>query len=61
MLGTLTLKGIQQRNIFVNEDGKIFRLTNSWVVPPKEIKKYVLLQKRDDEYWTLLRDIVIEE
>ena len=61
MFGTVTLKGIQQRNIFVNEDGKTFRLANSWVVPPKEIKKYVLLQERDDGYWTLLRDIVINE
>jgi hypothetical protein len=42
---TLTLKGVQEKNIFVDEHGRTFHLANSWVIPPKKIKQYVLLKK----------------
>lgn len=59
MIGTLTLRGIQVKNIFVDETRREFKIANSWVPPIMEIEKYVLLQKRDDGYWQLLRAITI--
>lgn len=59
MLGTLTLRGVQVKNIFVDEIGREFKLANSWVPPTMQIEKYVLLQKRDDDYWHLIKAITI--
>lgn len=59
MFGTLTLHGIQVKNIFVADNGQEFRIVNSWVPPIMKIEKYVLLQKRDDNYWYLVRAITI--
>lgn len=60
MLGTLTLRGVQIKNIFVDETGREFKIANSWVPPIIQIEKYVLLQKREDGYWQLLRAIPIQ-
>lgn len=59
MFGTLTLKGTQLKNIFVAEDGSEYKLINSWVVPPMRMEKFVLLRKFDDEFWYLLRDVIL--
>lgn len=59
MFGTLTLHGVQVKNIFVADNGQEFRIVNSWVPPIMKIEKYVLLQKRDDSYWYLVRAITI--
>jgi hypothetical protein len=59
MLGTLTLHGVQVKNIFVADNGQEFRIANSWAPPRIQVEKYVLLQKRDDGYWHLLRAITI--
>lgn len=60
MLGTLTLRGVQVKNIFVDETGREFKIANSWVPPIMQIEKYVLLKKREDGYWQLLRAISIQ-
>jgi hypothetical protein len=59
MIGTITLRGIQIKNIFIDETGREFKIANSWVPPIMQVEKYVLLQKRDDNYWQLIRDIRI--
>lgn len=59
MFGTLTLHGVQIKNVFVADNGQEFRIANSWVPPIMKIEKYVLLQKRDDSYWYLVKDITI--
>lgn len=59
MFGTLTLHGVQAKNVFVADNGMEFKIANSWVPPIMQIEKYVLLQKRDDDYWHLVRDITI--
>lgn len=59
MLGTLTLHGVQVKNIFVADNGQEFRIANSWAPPKTQVEKYVLIQKRDDGYWHLLRAITI--
>lgn len=59
MFGTLTLHGVQVKNIFVADNGMEFKIANSWVPPIMQVEKYVLLQKRDDGYWHLVRDINI--
>lgn len=59
MFGTLTLHGVQVKNIFVADNGMEFKIANSWVPPIMQIEKYVLLRKRDDDYWHLVRDITI--
>lgn len=59
MFGTLTLHGVQVKNIFVADNRQEFRIANSWVPPIMQIEKYVLLQKRDDGYWNLIRAITI--
>lgn len=60
MFGTLTLKGVQERNIFVDENGRTFHLANSWIIPPLTIKKFVLLKKFDEDSWYCIRDLRIE-
>jgi spore maturation protein SpmB len=59
MIGTITLRGIQIKNIFIDETGREFKIANSWVPPIMQVEKYVLLRKRDDDYWQLIRDIRI--
>lgn len=59
MFGTITLKGVQRRNLFVAEDGQEYRIINYWVHPKSEVEKYVLLRKFDDKYWRIMREIVI--
>ena len=59
MIGTITLRGIQIKNIFIDETGREFKIANSWVPPIMQVEKYVLLQKRDDKCWQLIRDIRI--
>lgn len=59
MFGMLTLRGVQVKNIFVADNGQEFRIANSWVPPIMQVEKYVLLQKRDDDYWYLVRAITI--
>jgi hypothetical protein len=60
MLGTLTLKGVQEKNIFVDEHGRTFHLANSWVIPPDKMKQYVLLKKFDENSWYRIRSLRIE-
>lgn len=60
MFGTLTLKGVQEKNIFVDETGRTFHLANSWVIPPDKIKQYVLLKKFDEDSWYCIRSLRIE-
>lgn len=55
----LTLHGVQVKNIFVADNGMEFKIANSWVPPTMQIEKYVLLQKRDDDYWNLIKSINI--
>lgn len=59
MIGTITLRGVQIKNIFVDETGREFKIANSWVPPIMRVEKYVLLRKRDDDSWHLIRDIRI--
>lgn len=59
MIGTITLRGVQIKNIFVDETGREFKLANSWVPPIMRVEKYVLLRKRNDDSWHLIRDIRI--
>ena len=59
MFGTVTLRGVQRRNIFVTEDGQEYRIINCWIHPKSEVEKYVLLQKFDDNYWRIMREIIL--
>lgn len=59
MFGTLTLKGVQERNIFVDENGRTFKLANSWVIPPDKVNKYVLLKKFDEDSWYCMRTLLV--
>ena len=60
MFGTLTLHGIQVKNIFVADNGQEFRIANSWVPPIMQLERYVLLKKDKDDYWYLVRALDIE-
>ena len=60
MFGTLTLKGIQEKNIFVDEHGRSFYLTNSWVIPPLTMKQFVLLKQCGENKWECIRSLRIE-
>lgn len=60
MIGTLTLHGVQVKNIFVADNGMEFKITNSWVPPIMQIERYVLLEKDKDDYWYLIRALNIE-
>lgn len=59
MFGTLTLKGVQEKNIFVDEHGRTFHLANSWVIPPDKVNKYVLLKKFDEDSWYCMRTLLV--
>ena len=60
MIGTLTLHGVQVKNIFVADNGMEFKILNSWVPPIMQIERYVLLKKDKDDYWYLIRAFNIE-
>lgn len=60
MLGTRTLRGVQEKNLFVDESGQEYRLVNSWLVPNLKIEKFVLLKKFDDNYWWVIRQLDIK-
>jgi hypothetical protein len=60
MLGTRTLRGVQEKNLFVDESGREYRLVNSWLVPNLKIEKFVLLKKFDDTYWWVVRQLDIK-
>lgn len=59
MFGTITLKGHQNKNIFVDEHGRTFRIINMWSDANAEVYKYVQLRKFNDDSWYLLRDLEI--
>ena len=59
MFGTLTLKGVQEKNIFVDELGNSYRLINSWICPNIQMKRYVQIRKYNDDYWFLMRTLNI--
>lgn len=60
MVGTTTtLRGVQERNIFVDEQGRAIKLSNSWIIPPQKRERFVLVDKRDDCYW-LIRAVDIK-
>lgn len=59
MFGTLTLKGIQEKNLFVDQNGTEYKIVNSWIPPKKQIERYVLIKKFDDNYWWLMRTLDI--
>jgi hypothetical protein len=60
MLGTRTLVGTQEKNIFVDESGRKFHIINDWVPPKMRIKKFILIRKYDDNSWYLMRDLIID-
>jgi len=60
VFGTLTLKGVQNKNLFVSENGSEYKLVNSWVTPPNQVEKFVLLRKFNDNSWFVLRDVVVK-
>jgi hypothetical protein len=60
MIGTLTLHGVQVKNIFVADNGMEFKILNSWVPPIMQMERYVLLKKDKDDYWYLIRALNIE-
>lgn len=60
MLGTRTLRGVQEKNLFVDESGHEYRLINSWLVPTLKIEKFILLKKFDDNYWWVIRQLDIK-
>jgi hypothetical protein len=60
MLGTITLHGVQVKNIFVADNGMEFKIANSWVPPIIQIERYVLLKKDKDDYWYAIRILNID-
>jgi hypothetical protein len=60
MICTLTLHGVQVKNIFVADNGMEFKIANSWVPPIMQLERYVLLKKDKDDYWYLIRAFDIE-
>lgn len=61
MFGTfITLLGEQEKNIFVDEQGRSIKLENSWIIPPQKIKRFVLVNKRDDGTYWLIRTLNIK-
>lgn len=61
MFGTLTtLRGVQERNIFVDENGRSIKLQNSWIIPPQKIERFVLVEKREDNVYWLRRALNVK-
>lgn len=55
MFGTITLKGVQNKNKFVDEIGREWHLINSWVDIDFESERYILIRKFNDSAWYVLR------
>ena len=56
MFGTvLTLKGVQEKNIFTADNGRQYKLFGSWVCPPVKLHCYIQLIKKDDLSWIPIR------
>lgn len=61
MFGILTtLRGVQEKNIFVDEHGRSIKLQNSWIIPPQKIERFVLVEKREDDVYWLRRALNIK-
>lgn len=60
MFGTLTLHGVQVKNIFVADNGQELHLANSWVPIGTKIEKYILIKKFNDELWYVIRDFTVK-
>lgn len=59
MFGTQTLKGVQEKNVFVDQNGNEYKIVNSWITPKLQVERYVLIKKFDDNYWWLMRALDI--
>lgn len=55
MFGIITLKGVQNKNKFVDELGREFTIINDWVDANYKAERYVQLRKFNDEAWFVLR------
>lgn len=60
MLGTLTLQGVQIKNLFVDEHGREFPLVNVWEAPNTEVRKFIQIRKFNEESWYMMRELRIE-
>lgn len=59
MFGTITLKGVQNRNKFVDETGREFYIINSWIDANTKVELFVLLRKFNETSWWVLRSVEI--
>ena len=55
MFGTITLKGVQVKNKFVDETGREFHINNYWT--GNKVYKFVTLTKSYDDTWKMLRQL----
>lgn len=59
VFGMLTLKGVQMDNIFVDEIGRKFVIDNVWTGIGSKVAKYVLLVKRPDGRYSIVRSLYL--
>lgn len=59
MFGIITLKGVQNKNKFVDELGREWHLINNWVDADHNSVRFVQLQKFNDNSWFVLRVLEI--
>lgn len=52
----LTLKGIQEKNIFVDELGRSFNIVNLWT--PRQ-EQYICIEPFDETRWKVIRRLKI--
>ena len=57
MFGTITLKGVQNRNKFVDEIGREWHLINNWVDADYEAEKFILIRKFNDTAWFVICEL----
>ena len=57
MFGTITLKGVQNKNKFVDEIGREWHLINIWVDADHEVEKFILIRKFNDTAWFVIREL----
>lgn len=57
MFGTITLKGVQNKNKFVDEIGREWYLINTWVDADHEVEKFILIRKFNDTAWFVIREL----
>lgn len=57
MFGTITLKGVQNKNKFVDEIGREWHLINNWVDADHEVEKFILVRKFNDNAWFVIREL----